>query len=71
MDNPLVVVHGKTGTATAQLVYTEYVMEKQGEQAKGITQGKEYSTFAKVDGHSRYKTRMIRSGMALPEGWKE
>jgi hypothetical protein len=71
VDNPLVVVHGKTGTATAQLVYTEYVMEKQGEQAKGITQGKEYSTFAKVDGHSRYKTRMIRSGTALPEGWKE
>ena len=71
IDNPLIVVHGKTNTATAQLVYTEYVIEKQGEQAKVITQGKEYSTFAKVDGHWRYKTRLIKGGTALPEGWKE
>jgi len=71
VDNPLIVVHGKTNTATAQLVYTEYVIEKKGEQAKVITQGKEYSTFAKVDGHWRYKTRLITSGTALPEGWKE
>ena len=67
----LVIVHGKTGTATAQLVYTEYVMEKQGDPVKVITQGKEYSTFAKVDGHWRYKTRQIVSGTTLPEGWKE
>jgi hypothetical protein len=71
VDNPLIVVHGKTNTATAQLVYTEYVIEKQGDQVKVITQGKEYSTFAKVDGHWRYKTRLIKSGTALPEGWKE
>ena len=70
VDNPLIVVHGD-GTATAQLVYTEYVMEKQGEQVKVITQGKEYSTFAKVDGHWRYKTRQIVSGTKPPEGWKE
>ncbi len=71
VDNPLIVVHGKTNTATAQLVYTEYVIEKKGDQVKVITQGKEYSTFAKVDGHWRYKTRLITSGTALPEGWKE
>jgi hypothetical protein len=70
VDNPLIVVHGD-GTATAQLVYTEYVIEKQGEQVKVITQGKEYSTFAKVDGHWRYKTRQIVSGTKPPEGWKE
>jgi hypothetical protein len=70
VDNPLIVVHGD-GTATAQLVYTEYVIEKQGDQVKVITQGKEYSTFAKVDGRWRYKTRMIRGGTELPEGWKE
>ena len=69
VDNPLIVVHGET--ATAQLVYTEYVIEKQGDPVKVITQGKEYSTFAKVAGHWRYKTRMIRSGTELPEGWKE
>jgi hypothetical protein len=70
VDNPLIVVHGD-GTATAQLVYTEYVIEKQGDQVKVITQGKEYSTFAKVDGHWRYKTRLIKGGTELPEGWKE
>jgi SnoaL-like domain len=69
VDNPLVVVHGET--ATAQLVYTEYVIEKQGDPVKVITQGKEYSTFVKVDGHWRYKTRQIRGGTELPEGWKE
>lgn len=69
VDNPLIVVHGKT--ATAQLVYTEYVMEKQGDQVKVITQGKEYSHFVKVDGHWRYKTRLIKSGTQVPEGWKE
>ena len=71
IDNPLIVVHGGSNTATAQLVYTEYVIEKQGEQVKVITQGKEYSTFVKVDGHWRYKTRLIKSGTELPEGWKE
>ena len=69
VDNPLIVVHGQT--ATAQLVYTEYVIEKQGDPVKVITQGKEYSTFVKVDGHWRYKTRLIKGGTELPEGWKE
>jgi hypothetical protein len=71
IDNPLIVVHGGTETATAQLVFTEYVIEKQGDPVKVITQGKEYSTFVKVDGHWRYKTRQIRGGTEPPEGWKE
>ena len=65
VDNPLIVVHG--GTATAQLVFTEYVIEKQGDPVQVITQGKEYSTFVKVDGHWRYKTRLIKSGTELPD----
>lgn len=69
VDNPLIVVH--SDGATAQLVYTEYVIEKQGDPVKVITQGKEYSTFVKVDGHWRYRTRQIRGGTELPEGWKE
>lgn len=69
IDNPLIVVHGET--ATAQLVFTEYVIEKQGDPVQVITQGKEYSTFVKVDGRWRYKTRQIRGGTEPPEGWKE
>jgi len=49
IGNPLIVVHGET--ATAQLVFTEYVIEKQGDPVKVTTQGKEYGTFVKVDGH--------------------
>lgn len=69
IGNPLIVVHGKT--ATAQLVFTEHVIEKQGDPVKVITQGKEYGTFAKIDGHWRYKTRQIKGGTEPPEGWKE
>jgi hypothetical protein len=69
VGNPLIVVHGNT--ATAQLVFTEYVIEKQGDPVKVITQGKEYGTFAKIDGRWRYKTRQIKGGTELPEGWKE
>lgn len=69
VSNPLIVVHGKT--ATAQLVFTEYVIDKQGDPATVRTQGKEYGTFVKVDGHWRYKTRQIKGGTELPEGWKE
>ena len=69
VGNPVIVVHGKT--ATAQLVYTEYEIEKQGDAPKVTRQGKEYGTFVKVDGHWRYKTRQIKGGTELPEGWKE
>jgi hypothetical protein len=65
----LIVVH--EGTATAQLVFTEYVIEKQGDPVQVITQGKEYSTFVKVDGRWRYKTRQIKGGTEPPDGWTE
>ena len=69
VSNELVVVHGET--ATAQLVYTEYEIEKQGDAPKVTRQGKEYSTFARVNGHWRYKTRQIVGGTEPPAGWKE
>jgi ketosteroid isomerase-like protein len=69
VSNLLTVVHGET--ATAQLVYTEYEIEKQGDAPKVTRQGKEYSTFAKASGHWRYKTRQIVGGTEPPQGWKE
>jgi ketosteroid isomerase-like protein len=69
IGNPLIVVHGDT--ATAQLVFTEYEIEKQGDPVKVTTQGKEYSTFAKVNGQWRYHTRQIKGGTAPPQDWKE
>ena len=69
ISNPLVVVHGDT--ATSQLTFTEFVIEKQGEAPKVITQGREYSTFVKEKGQWRYKTRQIKGGVEPPEGWQE
>jgi uncharacterized protein (TIGR02246 family) len=69
VSNEIIVVHGET--ATAQLVYTEYEMEKQGDAPKVTRQGHEYGTFVKVNGHWRYKTREIKGGPEPPAGWKE
>jgi ketosteroid isomerase-like protein len=69
ISNPLVVVHGDT--ATAELVYTEYLMDKQGDTPHIRTQGREYSTFVKIKGVWRYKTREVKGGMEPPVGWKE
>ncbi|HTQ99982.1 MAG TPA: nuclear transport factor 2 family protein, partial [Candidatus Acidoferrum sp.] len=43
ISNPLITVHGNT--ATSELIFTEYVQEKQGDPTKMTTQGREYSTF--------------------------
>ncbi len=69
ISNPLITLHGDT--ATSQLIFTEYVQEKQGDPTKMTTQGREYSTFVKVKGQWRYKTRQIKGGNEPPDGWKE
>jgi len=69
IENPLIIVHGDT--ATSQVIYTEYRQEKVGDPMKMTTQGKEYSTWVKVNGQWLYKTRQIASGSNPPEGWKE
>jgi len=69
ITNPLILVHGYT--ATSQLVFTEYVIDKQGDAPRVITQGREYATFVKAHGEWRYKTRQIKGGTEPPEGWKE
>ncbi len=69
ISNPLIVVRGNT--ATAQMVFTEYEIEKQGDAPKVTTQGKEYSTFVKANGQWRYRTRQIAGGTEPPKGWKE
>src|SRR5262245_39504808 len=38
IGNPLIIVHGKT--ATSQVIFTEYVVEKQGDPLKLTTQGR-------------------------------
>jgi hypothetical protein len=69
ISNPLIIVHGDR--ATSQLIFTEYLMDKQGDAPHIRTQGREYATFVKVNGQWRYKTRQIQGGMKPPDGWKE
>ena len=69
ISNPLIVVHGDT--ATSQLIFTEFLIDKQGDAPHLRTQGREYATFVKVNGKWRYKTRQIQGGTKPPEGWQE
>jgi hypothetical protein len=69
ISNPLIVVHGDT--ATSQLIYTEYVIQNQGDPLQVTTQGREYATLVRTDAGWRYKTRHIMGGNEPPEGWKE
>lgn len=69
ISNPLITVHGNT--ATSELIFTEFLMAKQDAVPTIRTQGREYSTFVKVKGQWRYKTRQISGGNEPPDGWKE
>ena len=69
ISNPLIVVH--RDAATSQLIFTEFLIEKQGDAPRVTTQGREYATFVKVHGQWRYKTRQIKGGTEPPEGWKQ
>lgn len=69
ISNPLIVVHGDT--ATSQVIFTEYVIQNQGDPLEVTTQGREYATFVKTSDGWRYKTRQIVGGDDIPEGWKE
>ena len=53
------------------LIFTEFLIQKQGDPLRVTTQGREYATFVKVKGHWRYKVRQIKGGTEPPEGWKE
>jgi SnoaL-like domain len=68
ISNPLIVVNGNS--ASAELVFTEFEIEKQGEAPKVTVQGKEYARFTKVKGIWRYAVRQIKGGTEPPEGWK-
>jgi hypothetical protein len=69
ISNPLITVHGDT--ATSQVIFTEYVIQNQGDPLQVTTQGREYATFVRTRDGWRYKTRRIVGGDDVPEGWKE
>ena len=67
MNNPLVVVHGDT--ATAQLVFTEIVVDKQGDPPRILTQGREFDHLVKQHGQWLISKRQIVGAADKPSDW--
>jgi hypothetical protein len=69
ISNMLVTVHGDT--ATARLVFTETITEKQGEAPKILTQGREFDRLVKRKGRWWISSRQIMGAKGVPEGWQD
>ena len=65
--NILVRVHGNT--ATAQLVFTETVVDKQGDAPRILTQGREFDHLVKLKGRWLISKRQIMGANAKPDDW--
>ena len=65
--NILISVHG--GTATAQLVFTETVVDKQGDPPRVLTQGREFDRLVKLKGRWLISKREILGPNAKPDDW--
>jgi hypothetical protein len=68
MSNPLIAVHGNT--ATAQLVFTEVVIDKQGDAPRILTQGREFDNLVKQNGKWLISKRQITGAADKPADWK-
>jgi len=69
ISNMLVTVHGET--ATARLVFTETITEKQGEAPKILTQGREFDHLVKRGERWLIASRQIMGAKGEPEGWQD
>ena len=67
MTNPVITVHGDT--ATAQMIFTEIVMDTATAPPRLLTQGREYDNLAKINGRWRFTKRQIAAGTTPPAGW--
>jgi hypothetical protein len=67
ISNLLITVKGNT--AKAQLVWTENVVQKEKDPVQQPFQGREYSTFVKINGKWMYVTRELKGGTEPPDGW--
>ena len=65
--NLLIAVHGDT--ATAQLVFTEVVIDKQGDPPRILTQGREFDHLVRQDGEWLIQKRQIMGAADKPADW--
>jgi uncharacterized protein (TIGR02246 family) len=67
LTNKVITVHGDK--ATAQMIFTEIVMDTASAPPRLLTQGREYDNLAKINGHWRFTKRQVVAGTKPPEGW--
>ena len=65
--NILVRVHGDT--ALAQLVFTEVVVDKEGDAPRILTQGREFDHLVKLKGRWLISKRQILGSNGKPDDW--
>jgi hypothetical protein len=69
ISNMLVTVHGDS--ATARLVFTETITDKQGDAPRILTQGREFDHLVKRNGRWWIASRQIMGANGIPEGWQD
>jgi hypothetical protein len=69
ISNMLVTVHG--ATATARLVFTETITDKQGDAPRLLTQGREFDHLVKRKGRWWISSRQIMGAKGVPDGWQD
>ena len=69
IGNMLVLVHGDT--ATARLVFTETITQKQGDKPQILTQGREFDHLVRQGGKWLIAKRQIMGANGVPEGWED
>lgn len=67
MNNLLIDLHGST--ATAQLVFTEVIIDKQGDAPRILTQGREFDHLTKQNGAWLISKRQIMGAADKPADW--
>ena len=69
ISNMLVTMHGNT--ATARLVFTETITQKQGDKPAILTQGREFDHLVKLNGRWLISKRVVMGANGIPEGWRD
>jgi hypothetical protein len=69
ISNLLVTVHGDS--ATARLVFTETITDKQGEPPRILTQGREFDHLVRRGDRWLIASRQIMGANGIPEGWQD
>jgi ketosteroid isomerase-like protein len=67
INNMMVTMHGQT--ATARLVFTETITQKEGDKPAILTQGREFDHLVKLKGRWLISKRQVMGAKGIPEGW--